>query len=223
MNRFRIITIRAVLFAVTFGMSMQDAAAQDAPGLLHYQGRLTNPAGEPITTPVWVTFSFFDDPTSGTWLSGFSDSDQVLPNQDGLYATLIGDDLDSLVPDSIFTTDGDVYLNVKIDGESLLPRKRIVSVAYAMRSTSATSADSATTATHATTADTATIATAASDADTLDGNDSTAFAGAGHGHSLQDLGGAVTDGQVADDITINHAATADSAASARSHDHRWAL
>ena len=69
----------------------------------------------------------------------------------------------------------------------------------------------AATADMATSADTATNATNAANADTLDGNDSTAFASAGHGHNLQDLGGAVTDAQVGDDITINHAATATSA------------
>ena len=34
--------------------------AMAAPGLINYQGRLTNPSGKPITTPVEVTFTFWD-------------------------------------------------------------------------------------------------------------------------------------------------------------------
>ena len=49
------------------------------------------------------------------------------------------------------------------------------------------------------------------DADLLDGVDSTGFADAAHTHNLQDLDGTVTDAQVPDDITIDHAASADSA------------
>jgi uncharacterized protein YheU (UPF0270 family) len=50
----------------------------------------------------------------------------------------------------------------------------------------------------------------------LDGVDSSGFAGAGHLHNLQDLSGAVTDAQVPNNITIDHAASADTATSAGS-------
>lgn len=58
----------------------------------------------------------------------------------------------------------------------------------------ATSAGSATTATNATNAN---------NAGTLDGIDSTGFALSGHGHNLQDLGGAVTDAQVPNNVTVD--------------------
>jgi uncharacterized protein YheU (UPF0270 family) len=47
------------------------------------------------------------------------------------------------------------------------------------------------------------------DADLLDGLDSSDLMGGLHSHNLQDLPGAVTDAQVPDDITIDHAATSD--------------
>ncbi|MBN1517493.1 hypothetical protein JXA32_13095 [Candidatus Sumerlaeota bacterium] len=50
----------------------------------------------------------------------------------------------------------------------------------------------------------------AQDADNLDGVDSSGFATADHTHTLQSLSGAVTDSQVPDNITVDHAATADS-------------
>jgi hypothetical protein len=36
--------------------------ATAAPGLINYQGRLTNASGQPITTPIQVTFTFWDEP-----------------------------------------------------------------------------------------------------------------------------------------------------------------
>jgi hypothetical protein len=159
MTRFRVILLTVVLCSMTFG-----AAAQNAPGLLHYQGRLTTIGGEQITAPVTVTFTFWDEPTTGVQLGGFSDADVVTLNADGLYATLIGDDPDNFIPGSIFLN-AVVYLNVNVNGEDLAPRKRIVSVAYALQSNIAiyaTSANTATEATHAATADTATSSSFAS-------------------------------------------------------------
>ncbi len=46
------------------------------------------------------------------------------------------------------------------------------------------------------------------DADMLDGVDSSGFASSSHTHNLQDLSGAVTDGQVPDSITVDRAVSA---------------
>jgi len=103
-----------------------------APGLINYQGRLTDDSGTPITSSVDIIFTFWDAETDGTQLgSGFSDTDSVTPNSDGLYSTLVGDDPGNLVPSAIFSGD-DVWLNVNVGGEDLVPRKRIVTVGYAM-------------------------------------------------------------------------------------------
>ncbi|HPO16851.1 MAG TPA: tail fiber protein, partial [Candidatus Hydrogenedentes bacterium] len=52
------------------------------------------------------------------------------------------------------------------------------------------------------------------DSDMLDGSHASAFATSGHGHDLQDLGGAVTDDQVPNSITVDYAAQAGTATSA---------
>ena len=120
-----------------------------APGLINYQGRLTDDAGQPITTAVNVTFTFWDAPTTGTQLGGaFTDTDTVTPSAEGLFATLIGDDPTSLVPQSIFATDA-VWLNVNVEGDDLTPRTRMTSSPYSINSASAETARHADTATTA--------------------------------------------------------------------------
>ena len=114
-----------------------------APGLISYQGRLTNAGGTPITSEVNVTFTFWDAETDGNQLgSGFSDTDAVTPDSNGVYSSLIGDDPDNLVPLSVFSGDT-VYLNVNVAGEDLLPRKRFNSVGYAMKASRADHATNA--------------------------------------------------------------------------------
>ncbi|MCB2155364.1 hypothetical protein KQI84_10795 [bacterium] len=119
-----------------------------APGLLNYQGRLADATtGDPITSTVNVTFTFWDADVDGNQLgSSFSDTDAVTPDSDGIYATLIGDDPANLVPASIFENDS-VWLNVNVGGEDLVPRKRITSVGFAVQ---AASADTAATADYST-------------------------------------------------------------------------
>lgn len=124
-----------------------------APGVINYQGRLTDAGGNPIITSVNVTFTFWNAESGGSQLGGgFSDTDSVTPDEDGLYATLIGDAPGNLVTDSIFSGDS-VWLNVNVGGEDLIPRLRMTSVGYAVK---ASRADSATSASHALMADNAT-------------------------------------------------------------------
>lgn len=110
--------------------------AMAAPGLINYQGRLTTPSGKPITTPFTIIFTFWNAETGGAPLGGFSDTDTVTADASGVYSTLIGDDPGTPIPVSIFNGDA-VWLNVRINGEDLVPRKRIASVGYALRSSNA--------------------------------------------------------------------------------------
>jgi hypothetical protein len=153
-------TLVLALAVMAFAMSLSAA-----PRLINYQGMLTDKQGKPIITPVEVTFSFWDAETSGTQLgAGFSDTDTVTPDADGIYSTLIGDEPPgNLIPESVFSGDS-VWLNVNIAGDNLAKRMRITSAGYAinaMNAGHATTADSATNATnasHAVSADSATNA-----------------------------------------------------------------
>ncbi|MEN6626799.1 MAG: hypothetical protein ABFD69_11305 [Candidatus Sumerlaeia bacterium] len=117
-----------------------------APGLIQYQGRLTDAAGNPVTTPVVITFTFWSAATGGAQLGGtYYDTDGVTPNAQGLYSTMIGDEPGTKVPDTIFNSP-QVWLNVNVGGENLSPRKQLVAVAYAFQSSSSALATTATTA-----------------------------------------------------------------------------
>jgi len=122
-------------FTATLFLVMLVQGGFAASGLINYQGRLTDKKGRPVTATVSVTFTFHDAEAGGNLLGGFSDTDQVTPDANGLYATLIGDDPDNLVPDSIFKSER-VWLNVNINGEDLLPRKRLTSSGLAMTASS---------------------------------------------------------------------------------------
>ena len=177
---------RSLLLGIGFVLLTSTLLA--VPGLTNYQGRLTDAAGQPITNPVDVTFTFWDAESGGAQLGGgFSDTDTVTPDADGIYSTLIGDDPTNLVPESIFSGDS-VWLNVNVSGEDLSPRIHITSVGYAVKASKA---------------DTATTAAMASNSERLDSKHAGDFALAGHGHNLQDLSGVVTDAQVPNNISID--------------------
>ncbi len=129
--------MRSRTYAMVCATSVWAMAASAAPGVINYQGRLTDTSGNPITTAVTVTFTFWDDEAAGTQLSsGFSDADTVTPDADGIYSTEIGDDPGNLVPESVF--DGDsVWLNVNVGGENLTPRLRVTSVGFAIHASHA--------------------------------------------------------------------------------------
>lgn len=108
-----------------------------APGLLNYQGRLTDASDNPIASPVNVTFTFWDADTGGAQLgAGFSDTDTVTPDAVGLYSTFVGDDPGIPIPASVFAGDS-VWLNVNVGGEDLAPRMRVTSVGFAVHASMA--------------------------------------------------------------------------------------
>ncbi len=123
---------RSTIQTIVLGVLLFTMNASAVPLFIDYQGRLADATGTPITAPADVTFTFFDAETGGTALAGFSDMDTVTPTPEGFYATLIGDEPGLPIPAAIFAGDN-VFLNVNVNGENLLPRKRLTTVVYAVR------------------------------------------------------------------------------------------
>ena len=67
-------------------------AAAATPRVLHYEGRLTDAAGVPLAGPVTLTFTFHGAPAGGAALAGFTDTDEVTPDAQGVVSTWVGDD-----------------------------------------------------------------------------------------------------------------------------------
>lgn len=213
MNHETCFSRRTVSLAIVSILTIMGSLALAVPTVISYQGRLTNSSGQPITTAVDVTFTFWDAETGGNQFVGFTDTDSVTPSSNGTFTTTIGDDPGNPIPAAIFASDS-VWLNISVGGTNLAPRTRMISAPYAMK---ARNSDFSTTAAHALNADNAenanrailaNAALNAGNADTVDNKHAADFASAIHGHQLQNLGGAVTDAQVPDNLTI-HSGTID--------------
>jgi hypothetical protein len=124
-------------------------AAQGAtPGVMSYQGYLTDSAGQPMNGQVDMRFRLYAQPDAlyadRLWEEEHTGGNAV-PVTNGLFNVLLG----SLtpIPDSVWSND-ELYLGIKVgsDGETT-PREQVGRVPYAMAASYALTADSATTAT----------------------------------------------------------------------------
>ena len=103
-----------------------------APELFRYQGRLVDGTNL-VNATLPMSFKLYDAQSGGNLL--YEDSSSVLV-VDGLYSTTIGD---NTVFGSLTNamTNAAVYLELTVNGETLSPRERLVSVPYALNATTA--------------------------------------------------------------------------------------
>lgn len=104
-----------------------------APEMFRYQGRLVNGTNL-VNATLPMSFKLYDSQSGGNLL--YEDSSSVLV-VDGLYSTTIGD---NTVFGSLTNamTNAAVYLDLTVNGETLSPRERLVSVPYALNASAAT-------------------------------------------------------------------------------------
>src|SRR3989338_1940623 len=103
--------------------------AHAAPGLLNFQGRLTDNNNNPRTGSFNMQFKI----TSGSDGSGvlWSETQNNIPVSNGIFSVNVG--ASSPIPDTVFITDT-AYLEVTVAGEVLLPRQRLLSSHFAFNS-----------------------------------------------------------------------------------------
>ena len=109
--------------------------AQDVPLLIHYQGNLTDIAGQPLNgTDFGIQFSIWSDETSTAPAHKIWGEELHYPVTiaKGLFCMVLGS-IEPL-PWDIFATDN-LFLEIKIKTETLSPRQKIVSMPYAFTST----------------------------------------------------------------------------------------
>lgn len=117
------------------------------PQILNFQGRLTE-MGAPANGLQDITFRFFNAQTGGTptFTEAHTGTNAIIIST-GIFSALIGSLTSGGIPLNVF--DGtDKFIEVDVSG-TVLPRQRIVSVAYAVRSQSAAFADESSTSTFA--------------------------------------------------------------------------
>ena len=127
----------AKISLVILGISVLFSTASfSVPALFHYQGRLLSDDGSPVTSTVEINVSMWSAESGGTQLGGgFSHTEMVTPNSDGIYSIAIGS-----IPVSLFKDNDPVWMELVIEGEILAPRTEILAVPYAMVAASAITA-----------------------------------------------------------------------------------
>jgi hypothetical protein len=122
------------------------AALSATPGVMSYQGYLTDKNGTPINGKRDMTFRLYAQSSGGTalWKEAHTGAKNAVPVTNGLFNVLLGslNSIESTVWDS-----PDLYLEVQVGNETMTPREQVGRVPYAMAASHALTADSATTTT----------------------------------------------------------------------------
>ncbi len=109
------------------GANPQAQSAQAAAEtVISYQGMLTDPSGTPFNTTVSMVFAIYDARSVGNLKWG-PETQSVLVS-DGLFSVLLG----SVTPIDPADLGGDLWLNIKVNGEQLTPRESIAGVIRAV-------------------------------------------------------------------------------------------
>jgi hypothetical protein len=111
------------------------------PGTMNFQGVLLDSAEEPINGTVTLEFSLHSTPTGGGTLWEETHTDVQVT--DGIYDVVLGAS-EPLEPAEFL--DPTRYLEIRVNGQVLSPRRQLHVVPYALRAESAHSASTATTA-----------------------------------------------------------------------------
>ena len=105
------------------------AQSQSVPQLINYQGRLTGSGGVPITGTGSMHFALLDGATASATVL-WEETQGAVPINQGIYNVMLG--AGNPIPASALSG-ATVYLEVRVNGETLLPRRRVTSVAYALQ------------------------------------------------------------------------------------------
>lgn len=119
--------ILPVLMIVVMILMFGTHSAYAAPGIMNYQGTLTDTAGLPVSATKAMTFKIFAtiSDTTSKWTSVI----QSVVVKNGVFSVNLGEQ--DAFPAGLFDSDS-LFLGVTVDGVELTPRKRLASVPYAI-------------------------------------------------------------------------------------------
>lgn len=125
--KFRLVLISALLVAL--GLFAQ------VPKTMNYQGKLTNSAGIAVHAPsgIPLTFSIYNTSTGGVAL--WTEVHASVSVTNGLFDVILGETTALNLP-----FDGQYWMQLIVNGETLSPREKLTSVAYAHRAVHADTA-----------------------------------------------------------------------------------
>jgi len=109
----------------------------ETPGLMNYQGTLTDAGGLALDTTVAMTFSIYSDSVGGAQV--WTETQPSVAVTGGIFSVLLG--RVSGIADTVFN-DPQRWLGVQVGGDlELAPRQRIAAVGYAFRAAEADTAE----------------------------------------------------------------------------------
>jgi len=103
-----------------------------APGIMNYQGTLTDSAGLPVSATKAMTFKVYATISDAT--SKWTSVIQSVVVKNGNFSVNLGEQ--DAFPINLFDNDS-LFLGVSVDGVELTPRKRLASVPYALNAAKA--------------------------------------------------------------------------------------
>jgi hypothetical protein len=138
--------MRKDIFAALLSLVLfSTAALADVPGLISYQGTLTDDSGVALDTTVSMTFTIYTDSTGPSFL--WTETQPSVVVNHGLFNVLLG--RVNPIPGTVFDW-LTCWLSVRVGSDpALQPRQRIVSTGYSFRAAEADTADYARSATAA--------------------------------------------------------------------------
>jgi len=107
------------------------AAAAQVPQLVNFSGVLTDVNGKPLSGPVGVTFSLYQEQQGGSplWL----ETQNVPAGKNGSYTAALGAASSQGLPANLFSTGEARWLGVQVQGQAEQPRVLLMSVPYALK------------------------------------------------------------------------------------------
>ncbi|MEK7632960.1 MAG: hypothetical protein AAB473_04180 [Patescibacteria group bacterium] len=136
-----------VLVGTGYAGLVRVQAAATPPRIVMYQGRLLNSNGVPVSdATASISFALYDAASAGTclWSNNSPTCASVVARTvtltSGLFSEALGDTAAatpySAIASTVFSNNASVYLEVIVNGETLVPRKAMLSAPYAMNSDS---------------------------------------------------------------------------------------
>ena len=135
---------RFVRGAMAFAASLTAAVCSaSVPALINYQGRVSAPNGVPLSGAQLMRFTLYSLPTGGApvWQEppASNSTDEIVVCTQGMFNVLLGgfDTVNNALPPSAFT--GVTYLEIKVNGQAMMPRMQSLSAGYSFRAQTAES------------------------------------------------------------------------------------
>lgn len=135
---------KSLIVSLVLTVTLAFSALAEVPNQMSYQGRLTDPAGDPVSDGTYsILFRIWDAGKDGTalWSSGI----RQIEVQSGLFSYNLGDTIK--IDPALFQSNPDLWVGVKVGFDpELFPRTKLTSVGYAYEADHASRTDHADTA-----------------------------------------------------------------------------